>query len=214
MWNAALLIDNYREDIESYVRLLEFCSYIWLSAFLFRSYLVKELDQISKPKLPDSFGNTINKRDNTEELISKINKLRIRSIYIQQIKYQSLLSLWDNADVIFEKILENAWQTDKTLYSKIGEQAELLNSIYQYLHDKKQNKLNSKINNGLSFLQVISIPLALLFTLLTWSDDSSICGYLKLNCEVNHDFILPIIIAFGLSIPISIYVYIKHLKFN
>ena len=66
----------------------------------------------------------INKHNNIEELISKINKLKIRSIYIQQIKYQSLLSLWENSEIIFEMILENAWQTEKTLYTKITEQAE------------------------------------------------------------------------------------------
>ena len=111
-------------------------------------------------------------------------------------------------------ILENAWQTEKTLYTKITEQAEFLNSMYYYLQDKKQNKLNSKISNGLSFLQIMSIPLALFFTLLTWSDDSSICGFFKLDCTTNHDFVLPIIIIFILSMPICYYVYIKHLKLN
>ena len=57
MWNAALLIDNDRENIESYVKLLELCSYIWLSAFLFRSYLINELDRMSKQF--DSSNNLI-----------------------------------------------------------------------------------------------------------------------------------------------------------
>lgn len=181
-WNAALLIDNDMENIETYLGLLELSSYIWLAAYLLVDALedIIEKDIIFKVGIEEERIEKNNEerieKNNEEVLIKKINKLRGRSYYIQQIKHTSLLSLWGNSVEIFDKILEDAWQTEKTLYAKIEEQAEFLNSMFQSMYEDKQNKLNSKISNGLSLLQAMSIPLVLFLTLLTLSNDSSICS--------------------------------------
>jgi hypothetical protein len=41
--------------------------------------------------------------------------------------------------------------------------------MYKYLYDRKQNKLNLKISNESSLLQIVRIPLTIAFALLTWS---------------------------------------------
>ena len=192
--------------------LLELSSYIYLSAVLFRSLLGKELDNFSKSF--DSFDDNMYKHDKIEKEISIMDKLRIRAIYIKRMKYQFFLYLWENTDLIFDKILEDAWQTERELYTKIDEEIEFLDSMYKYLQDRKQNKLNSKISNGLSLLQIMSIPLAIAFALLTWSNDN-VFSQLVQN-EKSNVFALQIIYAlFGalvLSIFGCLYIYKKYLR--
>jgi hypothetical protein len=211
---AALLIDKYEQNMEIYVRILELCSYIYLSTLLFQKYLSTELDQLSKSF--DSFNKTIDKPGMLDQRILHIDKLRIRAIYIQQLKYQFYILMWEDTDKIFEKILEDAWETEKELYTKIRDATDLLNSGYQSLQDRRQNKSDKKINNGLSLLQMLAIPLTLVFTLLTIADDSSICNLFQERwnyiCEDNTLFVKLLLITLVFSIPSVIIAYYKYLR--
>lgn len=169
------------------------------------------MDNLSKSF--DSIDDNMYKHGKFEEEISIMDKLRIRAIYIKRMKHQFFLYLWENTDLIFDKILEDAWQTERELYTKIDEEVEFLDSMYKYLQDRKQNKLNSKISNGLSLLQIMSIPLAIAFALLTWTNTSSICSVFSQFCQDGQD-IYALVGALGLSIFGCLYIYKKYLRLN
>jgi len=212
---AALLIDNDKSDIEVYVDYIKFCSYIYLSAVLFRSYLVTKLDDLSKEF--DTYTYNINKSENIQNKILEVDKLRMKAISIIQLKYQFYLYLWDETDLIFDKILEEAWHTEVELYQRIKETIELLDSIYQSLANRKQTELNSKITNGLSLLTVMGIPFALFFAALTWSNSDSMCTTINsfsISPEINCNyFFIGLISSIPFLTLICYGIYRKYLRY-
>ena len=133
--------------------------FIYPHYFFTNFYLLSYIDRLSK--LIGSFDNTIDKRMSIKERIWHIDKLRMRAIFITQLKDQFYIFMWEDTYKIFENILEHVWKTGEEHYEKITAQTELLNSTYQALHDREQHKLDTKVNNGLSLLQVLAIPLTI-----------------------------------------------------
>jgi hypothetical protein len=203
-WDAALAGGSSVDEItcESFQNILETCSYIWNSMYIIDGYISNDLKKLTT-------GHFTLEIEKAKKNLNQIQMLRVEATKIQGIYSDIIVSLWASATQVFEKILTNSWNISG-LQKSLQEKIDLLTYLYDYIVDESQNKLNTKISNGLSLLQIMSIPLTIVFALLTWDPESSIWKHYSME----DSSVYWLLSALVLSIIGCLFTYKRYLRLN
>lgn len=197
-WDAAITGGSSVDErtCESFENILEICSYIWNSMYIFEGYIGNELRNLTTKQFK------LDAREARKKL-DQIQILRVEAARIQGIYGDIIVSLWASATQVFEKILTNSWNINK-LQKSLQEKIDLLTFIYDFTVDESERTITDQMNTTAYIFQRIAIPIAAVIAILPFLTEPIISNRLLGSfLDVKWLLLLDALILTILSVIIS-----------